>query len=346
MKRLLSVFGLFVALVLVGAGCAAIEPPAAVVNGEEITEDELREELDAIRGNEEYLQILQQPGDPTQAPLQVLGRGNATFDAGFVARVLSRQILLELISQEVRRRDLELTDAELDVAREQITAELGEEVVRKFPRGYRDTIVRRNAEVTKLQSALADVEIDDEAIATYYEENRDRFELNCASHILVETREEADQLKAQLDGGASFEDLARASSTDTQSAQNGGSLDCQPRGTFVPEFEQVLETATPGVVTGPVETQFGFHLIRLDERRVQTLAEVEPQIRQELLSNAQGEFAQFVTEAAQAADVEVNSRYGNFDKQAGPTGAVVPPVSPTTSRPPPTSTPPEQQFPG
>lgn len=347
MKRFLSLLWLVVApaVLLAASACGPLSAaPAAVVNGEEITEQELREELDAIRENDDYVRLLQEPGDPTQAPLQVLGRGSATLDAEFVARVLGRQILLELIHQEFEKRKLEVSDAELDEARQQIVAELGEEVVKGFPEGYQRTIARRNAEVSKLQQALANVEIDDAAIEEFYEENRDRFALDCSSHILVETQEEAAKLKAELDGGASFEELAREHSTDTQSAQNGGSLDCQPKGTFVPAFSDALDAATPGVVTEPVQTDFGFHLILLKERRVQSIEEVEPQIRQELLSNAQGEFAQFVTEAAQGADVEVNERYGRFDKEAGPTGAVIPPTSPSTSRPPSTTIPDEVTF--
>ena len=342
MKRLLSFLCLFLAPVLagLGAGCGAVsDPPAAVVNGEEITEEELREELDAIRENDEYVQILQQPGDPTQAPLQVLGRGDGTIDSEFVARVLGRQILLELIHQEFERRKLKLSDTELKSAADQIEAELGEDIVKKFPAGYRDTIARRNAEVAKLQQDLADVDVDDAAIEAFYEENRSRYALDCSSHILVETREEALAIKGELDGGASFEQLARERSTDKGSGANGGSLDCQPEGTFVPEFSQALDTATPGVVTDPVQTQFGFHLILLRERRVQPLQEVAGQIRQELLGAAQGEFAQFVTEAAAEADVEVNKRYGTYDKEAGPTGAVIPPTAPSTSRQPSTTAP-------
>lgn len=346
MKRLLNSVCLLAAPLLVAlSACGPLAAaPAATVNGQAITEAELREELDAIRENEGYLQILQQPGDPTQAPLQVLGRGKGTLDSEFVARVLGRQILLELIHQEFIRLQLELSDADRDAARQQIVAELGEEIVNGFPEGYRDTIVRRNAEVTKLQQALADVEIDDAAIEAFYEENRDRFALDCASHILVETKEEADRIKAELDAGGSFEELAAEHSTDTGSAQRGGSLDCQPKGTFVPAFSDALDSATPGVVTAPVQTDFGFHLILLKERRVQSLDEVAPQIREELLSSAQGEFAQFITEAAQKAEVEVNARYGRFDKEAGPTGAVIPPTAPSTSRPPSTTTPDQVLF--
>ena len=342
MKRFLSFLLTLVApvLLLAASACGPVgAAPAAVVNGEDITEAELREELDAIRQNDDYVQILQQPGDPTQAPLQVLGRGDGTFDAEFVARVLGRQILLELIHQELERRDLEVSDAEMDEAREQIVSELGADIVRAFPEGYQRTIFRRNAEVIKLQEALAEVEVDDAAIEAFYEENRERYQLDCSSHILVDSRELAVQLKAQIDAGASFADVAREHSTDTQSAQNGGSLDCQPKGTFVPAFSDALDAATPGVVTEPVQTDFGFHLILLEERRVQSIEEVAPQIRQELLASAQGQFAQFVTEAAQDAEVEVNARYGHFDKQAGPTGAVIPPTSPSTSRQPSTTLP-------
>lgn len=349
MKRLLSLFLPVLApvVLVVSAACGPLAAaPAAVVNGEEITEAELREELDAIRENDEYVQLLQQPGNPTQAPLQVLGKGEGTIDSEFVARVLGRQILLELIHQEVEKRGLKVSEAELKDAGDQIKAELGAELVKKFPDRYRKTIARRNAEVAKLQQDLADVEVDDAAIKAFYEENRQRYEQDCASHILVESQERAAALKAELDAGASFEDLARENSTDTQSAANGGKLECVSEGTFVPEFTQALDAATPGVVTGPVQTQFGFHLILLRERRVQPLEEVADEIRQELLSSAQGEFAALVTEAAQKAEVKVNERYGRFDKKAGPTGAVIPPTSPSTSRPPPTTTPATVPFEG
>lgn len=107
-----------------------------------------------------------------------------------------------------------------------------------------------------------------------------------ARHILVETRQEAEAIIAELQGGADFEELARERSTGP-SGPNGGDLGYFTRGRMVPTFEEAAFTLDPGSFTDePVETQFGWHVIRVDDRRpVQPPAfeQVEGQIRSVLL---------------------------------------------------------------
>lgn len=86
-----------------------------------------------------------------------------------------------------------------------------------------------------------------------------------ASHILVPTEEQALALKVELDGGADFAELAKANST-CPSGQRGGSLGEFKPGQMVKEFNDVVFNDEVGVVHGPVETQFGYHLIKIDER--------------------------------------------------------------------------------
>jgi FKBP-type peptidyl-prolyl cis-trans isomerase FklB len=88
-----------------------------------------------------------------------------------------------------------------------------------------------------------------------------------ASHILVKSQAKAEELKAQIQGGASFEAVAKEHST-CPSSQKGGALGKFGRGAMVPAFDKVIfdpETKV-GQVYGPVETQFGFHLIKVTER--------------------------------------------------------------------------------
>ncbi len=106
-----------------------------------------------------------------------------------------------------------------------------------------------------------------------------------ARHILVEKEDEAKAIIAKLKSGAKFEELAKQSK-DTGSAANGGSLDWAPPGNYVKPFGDALSTLKKGETTeNPVQTQFGYHVIRLDdirEAKIPALEEVKPRIAQSL----------------------------------------------------------------
>ncbi|MBV2141895.1 peptidylprolyl isomerase [Falsochrobactrum sp. TDYN1] len=103
-----------------------------------------------------------------------------------------------------------------------------------------------------------------------------------ARHILVKTKEEADAIIKKLEGGAKFEDLAKESSTDGTAA-NGGDLGYFAEGQMVPEFEKAAFALKPGEYTKePVQSQFGFHVIQLEDRRTKqppAFEQVSEQIR-------------------------------------------------------------------
>jgi len=86
-----------------------------------------------------------------------------------------------------------------------------------------------------------------------------------ARHILVGSEAECLDLKKQIDNGADFADLARRHSKCPSGSQ-GGALGTFGRGQMVPEFDQVVFSAPVGEVQGPVETQFGFHLVEVTHR--------------------------------------------------------------------------------
>ncbi len=86
-----------------------------------------------------------------------------------------------------------------------------------------------------------------------------------AHHILVGTQELAASLRAQLDQGANFEELARGNSTDTGTAPNGGDLGWAAREQYVAPFADAAFALQPGQISQPVQTEFGWHLIRVDE---------------------------------------------------------------------------------
>lgn len=110
-----------------------------------------------------------------------------------------------------------------------------------------------------------------------------------AAHILVQTEEEANALKTQLDGGADFAELARANSIDTGSGANGGDLGWFGAGMMVKPFEDAVIAAQTGTVTAPVQTDFGYHLILVKETRMAetpTLDETRDELAAEIERSA------------------------------------------------------------
>ena len=107
-----------------------------------------------------------------------------------------------------------------------------------------------------------------------------------ARHILVPSEETAKEIIAKLKGGAKFADLAKQYSKDPGSAQNGGDLDWSPANAYVPEFSDALQKLQKGQYSQtPVKTQFGYHVIELDDVRdaqIPALSDVKPQLVQQM----------------------------------------------------------------
>ncbi|MFY7905953.1 MAG: peptidylprolyl isomerase, partial [Burkholderiaceae bacterium] len=117
-----------------------------------------------------------------------------------------------------------------------------------------------------------------------------------ARHILVEKEEQAKAILASLKKGGKFEDIAKKQSKDPGSGANGGDLDWASAGNFVKEFSDAMVALKKGQVTdAPVKSQFGFHIIRLDdvrEAQLPKLDDVKAQISQQLQQAKMGTFQQ------------------------------------------------------
>ena len=138
------------------------------------------------------------------------------------------------------------------------------------------------------------VEFNDEDLREYYEENIERFVSNeerRSRHILIQIDEEVSEesalnlvttIKNRLSDGEDFASLAKEFSKDPGSAENGGDLGWAERGLFVPEFDDVLFSLEKDQVSEPVKTQFGYHIIQLNELKEgiqQTYDEIENDLR-------------------------------------------------------------------
>lgn len=143
-----------------------------------------------------------------------------------------------------------------------------------------------------IRQFLNNVEFDNTKAQAYYDENADQFvkaPTVSASHILVKEEADAKRIKAELDGGKDFADAAKEHST-CPSKERGGDLGSFGRGQMVPEFEQAAFDSEINVVTDPVKTQFGYHLIKVSEKQPeskQRFEDVKSQIEKHLMHQAQ-----------------------------------------------------------
>ncbi len=144
-----------------------------------------------------------------------------------------------------------------------------------------------------IEKAISAASVKEEDIVKFYEENKDKMgggETVNASHILVESEEEALSVLEKINAGdISFEDAARAHSS-CPSKEQGGSLGDFGRGQMVPEFENACFAMEIGEISAPVRTQFGYHLIRLNGKKTAeapALADVRKDIQAKLLRDKQ-----------------------------------------------------------
>ncbi|MEY2569140.1 MAG: peptidyl-prolyl cis-trans isomerase [Actinomycetota bacterium] len=336
-----------VVLALVGAACGDLaQPYAAKVNGARISQGALDRELRIVLNNKQVLASLEQGIQPGQPGVK--GEGSGTVTSAFAARMLSRRILLELIHQEVGRRHLAVTKARLAQGRSEAEQQFGDpKTFAGFPKAYQDEMSRANAEVAIMQEKAV-APVTDADLRRYYDQNASQFQGKCLSHILVDSKEKADALRAQIAGGASFAEVAKAESTDTRSGAQGGFLGCfpadQPLEGFVEPFKTEAEKLPIGQLSQPVQTQFGFHLIQATGSR--TFEEVKGEIKTQLGSQqSQSAFNDLLLSLVKRAKIEVNPRYGRFSKDPSVLGVIppqAPQLAPTTS----TSAPTGLQIPG
>ncbi len=170
--------------------------------------------------------------------------------AARVSGDIARGIAGQFVTIELVRHDL----AALDVALPEVDGSLtGAE---RFDAEYEA--------IGQTWVALPPEQIADERLREWYDAGGDSI---CVQHILVAERAEADAVLDRLAGGEPFGAVAAATSLDTASAAQGGSLGCQPerdfRAQFVPEFVEGSVDAEIGVPTGPIVTEFGYHVVRV-----------------------------------------------------------------------------------
>ncbi len=326
------------------AGCEPAEPVAnvesgakkiAVFEGGEVTQSELQEQIDLLA---------QQSGGGEITP------DSPQYDAA-VQQVMPQLLGLEISEAYAREHGITVTEEDVDEEFAKIKEQVGQETAAQAEAAGQENVsveegfqlaleqagyteeqlredIRTNLPIQKVQEKVAgDVEPSEEEVQKYYEENKGLQFTNpaerCVRHILFnkDQDEKAEEVKAQLEDGADFAELAKEFSQDPASAETGGDLGCIGRGETVPDFEEAAFDAEEGKIVGPVETEFGFHLIRVDEvheESVTPLEDVTPQIRDQLREEQQAQkFEAWIQDQIKKRDVKYLQGYAPPEQQTG-----------------------------
>jgi foldase protein PrsA len=324
--RRLCVVALAASVLATGAACGSASPTAATVkfakSSADIDRSDFEKELEALNDNKQLQAASGGNG--------LSGAGKNTVDPRLAAGWLTAVIYDKLITHEFERRHLKVTPADTEAAKSQLATQFGNpEVANTFPDWFQKRLVQRNARAVSVRAALSGLDFSEDSVKKYFEDHKAEFGQNCVSHILVKTKADADAVLARLKGGQDFATVAKAVSIDTGSGAKGGDLGCNPKGAFVPEFDEAASTLPIGQLSEPVQTQYGFHIIRVEERKTVTYESAREQAKAALNAESQGAFRQFLQEAVSSARVTVDKRYGTFEPPAtGQPPEVVPPVVP------------------
>ncbi len=234
-------------------------------------------------------------------------------------QLLAKMIRDELIRQGAERYGIEVTDedvaAELDSIKQQFgsDASLQQALVQY---GMTLDSLRDQIRTGLLLDAIAtkDVTVSEEELKTYYDEHKDDFkepEQVKARHILVEDEAAAKEIVKELAAGADFAELAKAKSVDPGSKDKGGDLGYFGRGAMDPAFEKAAFALKIGETSAPVESSFGYHVIRVEDKkpeRTPPFEEVRQRVEKRVKTDKAKPASQVISDLKDAAQIKVNDK--------------------------------------
>jgi foldase protein PrsA len=322
--RRFRILTLLLVLGVVASACSTFsKPPAATIDGRELSTDSIDRQMSSILGNDKYASTIQQAFgfEPQEAEV------DGAFSTAFAAQMVSLRVWFEVWERDIAERGEQqlVSDAE-DQLREQIPGQIdaavGPGTYDSFSTAEQREIVHQQAVIAGIRQAVTDQLGDAES---YYDEHPEDFAVICVSHILVSTqggktaaqaRSEAAKLRARIEDGESFEAIAANESDDPGSAAENGAVGCGSQASLqlVPEFEAVAFQLDVDEVSQPVDTQFGAHLIKVTKRTVPDFDEIDD-IQTEMSGIGDRLFNDRLTKPLCDADVTVNPRYGRWTRE-------------------------------
>jgi len=246
--------------------------------------------------------------------------GGETQAAACARFALTSVIRERFAADYARLNGITVADADIAALVQNLDSQVGKKRVSRLlsQNGLSRTdlreIARRSVLLGDVRSAVTEERVTDGGLRQLYDQSILDYTTIQVDQILVKTKAEADQVYAQVTAPGSteqdFQELARQVSIDPSAAQSGGSLGAAVASSYVKPFAEAAAALEPGQISAPVRTRFGWHVIRMVSKQVQSF----DQAKQALIdSRSIVEFNAWLREQVTTRGVEVNPRYGRFD---------------------------------
>lgn len=246
----------------------------AIVNGEKLSKDDYQKEMDFYKG----MLAAQQ---------------------GLKDSVVQMMVQDKLISNDLEKNKIKVSEKEINQKfDETVKNSGGQEQFDKMLEDYgvdvdeykntlkKDLMYQKHKEWYKKNNKASDDELK-----KYFEDHKDELSQVDASHILVEDEETANEVKEKLDNGEDFADLAKEYSKDTANAGNGGELGFFKKSDMAKEFSDKAFSMEKGEISDPVKTQFGYHIIKVNDVK-NSFDQLKDEIQEQVLDQKYNDYFQ------------------------------------------------------
>lgn len=290
----MALLALIVAVSLVAVGCGDKVPTGAIAKVG-----------DGLVTKEQFNDIIE------QAKAQAKQAGQAEFPkAGtaaynqYASQVVDYLVTQELLNQAAAEFGIEVTEKQIKERVDQLTEAYGgkeavKELLKQQGLTYEDLddIMRDQILSQKVYDrVIKSAKVTDKEIAAYYEKNKDQYdqsEVRVVRHVLVKTKAQAEQVRSLLvadSSAANWKKVAKQYSEDPGTKDNGGDLGDVQQGMMVPAFDKAAFSLKKGVVSQPVKTTYGWHILevtKITPAKASSLEDVKAEIQQTLLGEKQ-----------------------------------------------------------
>lgn len=293
---------------LLATACSSFSVAAATVDGRRISEAQVEDELDNVRQDPTFKDLVRRQGDEVRGVLR--------------RNILTGLIRQSIIEQEARRRNVRVGRAQADALIRREASRLGLTVAEFLEQqnlsvdDARTLALRQLRDVELRRAVTGDLRVSPDEVRRAYDSARQAFEEVHLLRITVRSADAAQTVRAALRDGELFSTVAREHSVDDL-ADEGGDMGFVQTADLDGTVQAAIQALEADGVTSPLQVQGGFQVYKLLTKRTKPLAEVAGQIEDQILQEQRAAaFDRWLSQRLGRARVVVNPKYGRFDRSA------------------------------